>query len=94
MMKKVNLFIVRFLLFFYLTSSYLSATHIHKNITQQHNDCKVCIVVKNLHSPDIPHINIDCLNCDNYYDKIIFNQIIVTAIILKGFNSNAPPKLS
>lgn len=90
-MKKLNLFIIRFLLFFYLTSSYLSATHIHKDITEQHSDCKVCLVVKNLHSPDIPHIDISCLNCGNYYDKIILNQKIINIIILKGFNSHAPP---
>jgi len=89
-MKKLNIFVIRFLLFFYLTSSYLSATHIHKNITQQHSDCKVCLVVKNLHAPDIPHSDIYAIS-DNYYEKIEFHQQIVTTIPLKGFNSHAPP---
>jgi len=93
-MKKLNIFIIRFLLFFYLTSSYLSATHIHKDITQQHSDCKVCIVVKNLHSPDIPNTDISCIDCYNFYEKIAFHQQVVTTIPLKGFNSNAPPTLS
>ena len=93
-MKKLNLFIIRFLLFSYLTSSYLSVTHIHKDIIEQHSDCKVCLVVKNLHSPDIPHSDISCINCDNYYEKIEFNQQRVTSTILKGFNSHAPPQLS
>jgi len=92
-MKSMHILIVRLLLFFYLTSSYLSATHIDKNITQQHSDCKVCIVVKNLHAPDIPHSDIYTIN-DNYYEKIRFYQQIFTTILLKGFNSNAPPKLS
>jgi len=92
-MKKLNILIIRFLLFFYLTSSYLSATHIHKDITQQHSDCKVCIVVKNLHAPDIPHSDIYCISY-NFYEKIIFYQCLVTTILLKGFNSHAPPIFS
>ena len=91
--KKLNIFIIRFLLFFYLTSSYLSATHIHKDISQQHSDCKVSILVKNLHSPDIPHNDIYVIS-DNYYEKIRFYQDIVANLIFKGFNSQAPPIFS
>jgi len=93
-MKSMYIIIIRLLLFFYLTSSYLSATHIHKNIAQQHSDCKVCIVVKNLYAPDIPHIDISCIGCYNFYEKIEFHQQIVTTIPLKGFNSHAPPIFS
>jgi len=92
-MKSMRIIIVRLLLFFYLTSSYLSATHIHKNIAQQHSDCKVCIIVKNLQAPDIPHSDIYAIS-DNYYERIRFYQQIVTTILLKGFNSQAPPKFS
>jgi len=92
-MKSMYIIIIRLLLFFYLTSSYLSATHIHKNIAQQHSDCKVCIVVKNLHAPDIPNSDIYCIS-DNFYEKIEFHQLLVTTISLKGFNSHAPPILS
>ncbi len=45
---------VRLLLFFYLFSSFASATHIHHDMHASQDDCKVCIVVKNLHSADIP----------------------------------------
>ena len=93
-MKSMRILIVRLLLFFYLTSSYLSATHIDKNVTQQHSDCKVCIIVKNLHAPDIPHSDVSCIHYDNFYEKILFHQQIVTTIALKGFNSHAPPIFS
>lgn len=51
MQRKQHL--VRMLLIFYLFSSYASASHIHHDGDTSHDDCRVCIVVKNLHSGDI-----------------------------------------
>jgi hypothetical protein len=93
-MKKLNIYIIHFFLFFYLTSSYLSATHIHNEAIEQQSDCKVCILAKNLHGKDIIDTDISCLNCANYYELIQFNQQLITQILLKGFNANAPPILS
>ncbi len=93
-MKRVNIIIVRLLIFFYLTSSYLSATHIHHEVLTKHSECKVCIIVKNLHGADIPYIYHICLNCVNYYKPIIFKQKSIYLIQLKGFHSNAPPYFS
>jgi hypothetical protein len=90
-MKYMNLMIVRLLLFFYLSSSYLSATHIHNNAIETHSDCKVCIVVKNLHSGDFPNTQLDNLTCAYDYEPIIFEIQKSTKNILKGFNANAPP---
>jgi len=89
-MKKI---LIRFILFFYLTSSYLSATHIHKMALLQHEDCKVCLVVKNLNGSDVVISDIE-LSIFLDYQQIIFRQEIVEHQILKGFNANAPPSLS
>ncbi len=83
--------LIRFLLLFYLSSSFLSATHIHKKPLTVHDDCKVCIVVKNLHSGDVPSFEI--------LDFVVLlpERILLTpkqfysATIDKGFFSHAPP---
>jgi hypothetical protein len=92
-MRRVNLVIVRIVLFLYLTSSYLSATHIHHKAVEQHGKCKVCIIIKNLHSKDILDSNPLCLNCNNYYELIQFIQQQFSKISLKGFYANTPPNL-
>jgi len=94
-MKKIDYFIVRLLLFFYLTSSYLSATHIHKDGLEHHPDCKICIITKNLHTGDTPNLDIGCLTCDCNYEMIVsFKNPLITITIFKGFNANAPPYFS
>jgi hypothetical protein len=93
-MKSMNLIIVRLLLFFYLTSTYLSATHIHKNSLEHNSDCKICIVVKKLNSGDAPAIEFNTIHTLNDYITPLFNQEPTTKIVLKGFNAQAPPHLS
>lgn len=46
--------LIYLLLFFYLFSTTASATHIHHDMLKTHDDCKVCIVAKNLHSANLP----------------------------------------
>jgi len=85
---------VRILLFFYLFSAFVSASHIHHNDTE-HEDCDVCIVVKNLHSADsTPSFTLD---------KIVTNYSTVIALVeqhytqynnLKHNHSQAPPLFS
>ncbi len=88
-MKKIYIPIV--ILFFYITSSYLTATHIHKRAIQQHADCKVCIMAKNLHSGDIELKDDISIFHTSYSQIIFFTQNIIYQTILKWFNSNAPP---
>jgi len=92
--KQFNVLLIRWLLFFYLTSSYLSATHIHKDALRSHADCKICIVVKNLHSADVPDDALALLPCDFCYEPILSEHHQNTIKLLKGFNANAPPKFS
>ena len=90
-MKSIQIMITRFLLVFYLSSSYLSATHIHHDTLEVHGDCKVCIVVKNLNSGDVPNTQPNNLTCIYCYEPIAIKIAKVKRSILKGFNANAPP---
>jgi len=90
----VKQILIRFLLLFYLSSSFLSATHIHKKPLTVHDDCKVCIVVKNLNSADVP--SFETLD----FVVLLPEQIVLTPkqlhpiVIDKGFSSHAPPFFS
>jgi len=87
----LKLIVIRLLFFFYLTSTYLGATHIHNDALESHGDCKVCIVVKNLNSGDTPSFQAYTLSCDNCYALIAFKLEVIQQNIFKGFNANAPP---
>ena len=86
--------LIRFLLLFYLSSSFLSATHVHEEHSNAHDDCKVCIVVKNLNSGDVP--SFETLD----FTLLLPEQIILCPktldirLINKGFFSHAPPFFS
>jgi len=90
----VKQILIRFLLLFYLSSSFLSATHIHKDSLTAHDECKVCIVVKNLNSGDV--LSFDTLD----FVVLLPEQIVLTPkqlhpiVIDKGFFSHAPPFFS
>ena len=86
--------LIRFLLLFYLSSSFLSATHIHKEYLTLHTDCKVCIVVKNLNSGDVPSFEtLDFMLL--FPEKIVlFPKQFLSIVTNKGFFSHAPPFFS
>lgn len=85
--------IVRLLLFFYLGASTLSATHIHHDGIS-HTDCKVCPIVKNLHSADAPSVAIT-LVIPLYHDRqVSIAQSVFDYTNIKGFYAQAPPHLS
>jgi len=90
-LKSVQTIVVRFILLFYFTSAYLSATHIHIDAVESHNDCKTCIVVKNINSGDIPNIGLENLAFLYCYEPIFHKIEETPKNILKGFNANAPP---
>jgi len=91
MMRYFKRHIVHFLLFFYITSSYLGATHIHHDALVSYDDCKVCIVVKNLHSGDTP-ASVALLDVDSAFTHIIARKTLSHVCqIPKGFDAHAPP---
>ena len=86
--------VVRLLLFFYLTSTYLGATHIHNEALESHGDCKVCIVVKNLNSGDAPNGSFEILGCEGCFEPILYTLDNFVLPLSKGFDAHAPPSLS
>jgi len=84
---------VRLLLFFYLTSTYLGAIHIHHDALESDN-CKVHTLVKNLNSGDMFSGPIDLLDCVGCFESIVFNYDYFIKTIIKGFDAHAPPLFS
>jgi hypothetical protein len=72
-------------------SSFLSTTHIHDNLLEKHNDCKICLLTKNFDNGDTPTIQSYHLKDNFYYESILFFKYYDSINILKGFNANAPP---
>ncbi len=92
-MKRVKLFLIKSIVLFYLFGSFLSATHVHDD-GLVHDDCKVCIVHKNLNSADVPTTSTLNLVCDYCYEAILFKATLFQDALDKGFNANAPPYFS
>jgi|GEM_PF-1807360 len=93
-MKITKQFIIRIIFFFYLSSSYLSASHIHNDELEHHGDCKVCLLVKNLHCGDIPALEVITVS-DFFNNKsVLFYEKLCIKNIYKGFNAHAPPLFS
>jgi hypothetical protein len=85
---------IHFLLFLYLFSSYLSATHIHNNSHTSQDNCQVCLVVKNLHSADAPTIDTLPVFKNIQTEETHYIQTIVLSTPYKGFDAHAPPLYS
>jgi len=85
---------VRMLLFLYLFSSFVSATHIHHDALESHVDCKVCLVVKNLHSADVPSSYTFENKLPYYLTVLVFQNTCYDSQVIKGYNAHAPPSFS
>ena len=90
-MKQLKHIMIRFILLFYLSSSFLSAMHVHHDISTPHDNCKICLIVKNLSSGDIPTFDSLEFTGFTYGHLIVKKQSSILKTILKGFFSNAPP---
>jgi hypothetical protein len=86
--------VVKLLLFVYLTSTYLSATHIHHKDLESSSKCKVHILVKNLNSADALDSSFDLLMCEGCFEPILFYNNFFIQPLIKGFNAQAPPYFS
>jgi len=93
-LKQLQRFIIRLLLFFYLTSSYLSAIHIHADDTIEDADCKVCIVVKNITGLDTT--SSDCILSVSFVESNlkVKEERVLPRTTSKGYFSHAPPFVS
>ncbi len=88
-----NIRLRHLLIVVYFITSFMSAIHIHKD-AQVHDDCKICIVHKNLNSADVPSTSTLNLVCDYCYQAILFKPTLFQDVLDKGFNANAPPHIS
>ena len=86
----MKIVLIRLLFFFYISSSYLVATHIHHKALES-VDCKVHILVKNLNSADISNSSFELLECNGCFDNISFNYEYFIQSLIKGFDAQAPP---
>jgi len=89
--KQLKIFLIRCLFLFYLSSSYLAVNHFHKDPIKAGADCQVCIIVKNLHSGDIPSLEPNNLIVSYHAEPIVYRVKKTDKTIIKGFNANAPP---
>ncbi len=81
----------KIVIFLFLSTSYLSAIHIHHDSDKHKNKCEVCIVINNFLSADIPNNNIYSIVFEHnyFYEKILKESNII--YINKGYFSTAPP---
>ena len=86
--------LLHLLVLFYFFSSYLSAAHIHHDALAGHDDCKVCIVVKNLQIGDAPQLSVVPDAYTLIIPKPYYPLVTVSTIDDKGFHSQAPPLFS
>lgn len=86
---------VRILLFFYLFGSFASATHIHHDALESHHaDCKVCLMVNNLHGADVPSSYTLVCALPSQLPVLTLQNTYYTSQIIKGYNAHAPPAFS
>jgi len=85
---------VRLLLFLYLFSSFVSASHIHHEAQASHDNCSVCIVVKNLHSGDITLSFALDKTVSTYSTIIAWVEHYTLYTNLKYTHAQAPPLFS
>jgi len=79
------------LLFFFLFSSYVGATHIHHNALIEHSDCKVCVVAKGLHGDDVVLSALPFTPLFRTFELISSLIKAPFSMLYKGFNAHAPP---
>jgi len=80
------------LLFLYVTSSYLVATHIHSPTESHHTvKCHICTLVKQFQSADIPPNPIAYTKRLFLYDLFPLFLHYLPDMFHKGYFSTAPP---
>lgn len=85
--------LLHLLILFYLFSSYLGAAHIHHDALASHDDCKICMVLKNIIG-DVPPTTV--IPDDFIMIAHVPLQFTVPVFFttIKGFHSQAPPLFS
>ena len=90
---RYNRIITRLLILFYLLGTFASATHIHKDATEVHTDCKICLLSNSMHGGDVVAEPLVTPVLPNYALPLHFLHLSHINPISKGFYSQAPPLL-
>ncbi len=85
--------ITRLLLLFYILGAFASATHIHKDVTGVHTDCKICLLSNSMHGGDVVAEPLVAIVLSNYELPLNFLYLSYVSPIPKGFYAQAPPLL-
>lgn len=85
--------IIKLLILFYLSFSFVSAVHIHHDLKEHLDDCQICVIVKAF--SDVKTLFNDTVLEYNFGSYLIesFSSISINIVNLKGFFSHAPPFL-
>ena len=78
------------LIFFYLVSTHLTATHIHHD-HHEHSDCKICHVAQNIDAADIDMTATQYIIVGINYLSSIYHDTYDVIELLKGYHAQAPP---
>jgi len=81
------------LIFFYLLGSFASVSHVHKDATTTHIDCKICMLVNAMHGANAAT---ETLATGLNYKELLSRDTLILLYIrplLKGYNAQAPPLL-
>ena len=79
------------LILFYLFGAFASATHIHKDLTEVHTDCKICMLSNSMHGGDVASEPVEIVLLPNYLLPSTYLEQIYINLSMKGYDSQAPP---
>jgi len=85
-------FFIKILLLLFLTSSTLTASHIHHDDLDHEEGCEVCVLVHNFHGVDLPHSTIEISSVEYSDDETAFHEYYFLKYTFKGYYSTAPPR--
>ena len=89
-----NLLITRILILFYLLGTFASATHLHKDATEVHTDCKICLLSDSMHGGNVVAEPLLTSILPSYLLPLNLLDLSYIKPISKGFYGQAPPSFS
>ena len=89
--NSIKYLFIKTLLFLFLVSSSLSASHIHHDDADHEAECEVCIVINNFYSGDTPKSTVEIASLECTFDEIVQYESYALKHLPLGYYSTAPP---
>jgi len=83
--------LVALLLYSYIVTAFLSATHVHADETDHHDNCDVCIIMHNFIGTDIPPSDTLVAILDAPYICALYQETSRFTACEKPYHAQAPP---